>query len=88
MQEGMGPIVDRSKEHLGTSDLVIIAARRTLLRRARELQQGIEPYAVSHGEIYRVRSLLTITPEDDFDRLLVQHEEAMRSPVALGEQLG
>src|SRR5207249_245554 len=25
MQEGMGPIVDRSKEHLGTSDLVIIA---------------------------------------------------------------
>jgi phthalate 4,5-dioxygenase oxygenase subunit len=31
LQEGMGPIVDRSQEHLGTSDRAIIAARQLLL---------------------------------------------------------
>jgi phthalate 4,5-dioxygenase len=80
VQEGMGAIVDRSKEHLGTSDLAVIAARRVLLRRALELQQGIEPYAASHGEIYRVRSLLTVAAEENFDRLLAAHKERMRIP--------
>ena len=31
IQESMGPIYDRRKEHLGTSDLAIITARRRLL---------------------------------------------------------
>ena len=31
LQEGMGPIVDRSNEHLGTSDRAIIAMRQMLL---------------------------------------------------------
>ncbi len=32
VQESMGPIVDRSKEHLGSCDLVILRARSMLLR--------------------------------------------------------
>ena len=31
LQEGMGPICDRSKEFLGTSDKAIVALRRLLL---------------------------------------------------------
>jgi len=35
LQEGMGPICDRSKEHLGTTDKAIIACRQLLLKRWR-----------------------------------------------------
>jgi phthalate 4,5-dioxygenase oxygenase subunit len=31
LQEGMGPILDRSKEHVGTTDRAIILLRKTLL---------------------------------------------------------
>jgi len=42
---------------LEPSDLAIITARRRLLNLARELQQGIEPFSASHGDIYRVRAM-------------------------------
>ena len=37
----VGPIFDRTKEHLGTSDAVIIQMRRVMLRAVRELGEGI-----------------------------------------------
>lgn len=37
MQEGMGPICDRSKEHLGTSDKAVIFYRRLLLKKLDDL---------------------------------------------------
>jgi phthalate 4,5-dioxygenase oxygenase subunit len=43
VNESQGPIVDRSREHLGTSDVAVIGMRRRMLAAARELQQGIEP---------------------------------------------
>ena len=69
----MGPIYDRRKEHLGSSDLAIITARRRLLNLARELQQGIEPFPASHGEIYRVRAMDMNTAVDDFDAVIAEH---------------
>ena len=56
VQESMGPIVDRSKEHLGTSDSAIIAFRKLLLRLAKELRGGKIPAAASHGDWYNIRS--------------------------------
>jgi LigXa C-terminal domain like len=41
--ESMGPIFDRGKEHLGTSDKAVIAVRRSLLASVRALQDGKEP---------------------------------------------
>ncbi len=38
--ETMGPIVDRSLEHLGTSDMPIIQMRRMLLEQVRRFQDG------------------------------------------------
>jgi hypothetical protein len=40
LQEGMGPIVDRSREHLGLSDKAIIALRRLLLEGTHAVQRG------------------------------------------------
>jgi phenylpropionate dioxygenase-like ring-hydroxylating dioxygenase large terminal subunit len=56
MQEGMGPIYDRTQEHLGTSDLGIIQVRQRLLRDARALQdEGMAPRAALDPSVYRVR---------------------------------
>jgi hypothetical protein len=41
--ESMGPIVDRSVEHLATSDSYIIQVRRFLLRAVKDFQAGKEP---------------------------------------------
>jgi hypothetical protein len=41
--ESMGPIYDRSKEHLGASDITVIAVRKFLLQCVRALQAGKEP---------------------------------------------
>ncbi|WP_102346655.1 Rieske 2Fe-2S domain-containing protein [Bacillus sp. Marseille-P3661] len=44
--ETMGPIVNRSKEHLGTSDLPVIQMRRILLQNVLKFQDGEEPFAL------------------------------------------
>jgi phthalate 4,5-dioxygenase len=41
--ESMGPIFDRSKEHLGVSDKAVIAVRKCLLSSVKGLQEGKEP---------------------------------------------
>jgi phenylpropionate dioxygenase-like ring-hydroxylating dioxygenase large terminal subunit len=68
IQESMGPIVDRTRERLGTSDAGIIAARKLLLQEIRALESGQEPFAAQHGEGYWVRSAsLLLKREVDFD---------------------
>jgi phthalate 4,5-dioxygenase oxygenase subunit len=50
--ESMGPIVDRSWEHLTISDLMITRTRRRLLRAARDLADaGVTPPGVDDPEI-------------------------------------
>ena len=56
VQEGVGPIVDRTREHLGSADTAVIHVRRLLLQLVEDLQAGHEPYAAHHPEAYRVRS--------------------------------
>ena len=68
MTESAGAIVDRSLEHLGTSDTAIIKMRRLLIDGARALEKGVEPLAAQDGSLYRVRSDSVIIDEDvDFD---------------------
>jgi phthalate 4,5-dioxygenase oxygenase subunit len=40
VQESMGPIVDRTREHLGTSDKAVIFYRRLLLKKLDEMRAG------------------------------------------------
>ncbi|GAC1315252.1 MAG: Rieske 2Fe-2S domain-containing protein [Chloroflexota bacterium] len=64
MMESMGPIYDRTQEHLGSSDVAVISTRRRLMKAAEDLQNGIEPFAAKHPELYRVRSAVKLlTPE-------------------------
>ena len=51
--ESMGPIYDRSKEHLGTTDVAIIRMRSMLINAARDLAQGKEPPAVGPENDYK-----------------------------------
>jgi hypothetical protein len=45
--EGMGAIMDRTQEHLASSDLPVIKMRRLLIRVARQLEAaGTEPPGV------------------------------------------
>jgi hypothetical protein len=46
IQEGMGPIVDRSREHLGPADRAIIQARRLLLEAVRVVTDGGTPRGI------------------------------------------
>ena len=75
MTDTMGAIGDRTKEHLGTSDTAIISGRRILLRMARELQEGIEPYAPSHPEVFAVRAIDVVDTQGDFFKLLEKQSE-------------
>ena len=43
VQESMGPIYDRRKEHLGVSDVAVIRMRRVLLDSLERCQRGEPP---------------------------------------------
>jgi phthalate 4,5-dioxygenase len=65
MQESMGAIYDRSKEHLGSSDTGIIQVRRRWLKAAQQLRDsGMSPTGVNAAASYRVRSAGVILPRD------------------------
>ncbi len=64
MTETMGVIYDRTREHLGTSDRMIIAVRQRLMTAAREFQEdGTPPAHVDDTKLYRIRSASAILPE-------------------------
>jgi nitrite reductase/ring-hydroxylating ferredoxin subunit len=69
--ESMGAIMNRTQEHLGTSDKAIIRARRMLIDAAKALAQGDEPPALDPSLPYaQIRSAeRTIAIDDDW-RLL------------------
>jgi phthalate 4,5-dioxygenase len=63
--ESMGTIYDRTQEHLGSSDTMVIRVRRRLMDAARALvDTGALPRSVEHPEVYRQRSGGVILPED------------------------
>jgi phenylpropionate dioxygenase-like ring-hydroxylating dioxygenase large terminal subunit len=66
MVEGMGPVVDRRLEHLGTSDQAVIAMRRTMLAGAAALAGGTAPVAAAGGDLYRVRSWSAVITDAEF----------------------
>ena len=57
VQESMGPICDRTREHLGASDLGVIVTRRRIMQAARALEAGEAPYAAQHGDVFHIRSV-------------------------------
>jgi hypothetical protein len=62
LQESMGPIVDRTRERLGTSDAAIILARRRLLAAAEDAAAG-KPVPGDQPAHHRVRSASVLLPK-------------------------
>jgi phthalate 4,5-dioxygenase oxygenase subunit len=62
--ESMGPIYDRSREHLGTTDALIIKTRRKLIATAKALENGVNPPGVDDPKLYRMRSGEIVLPKN------------------------
>jgi len=75
-----GPIVDRTLEHLGTSDKAIAAFRRRMLSEARRLREGVEPQAPYDPDCYRVRAHFALVPRDERD--FTEREDFRRAMLA------
>jgi len=65
MTESMGPIMDRTREHLGTSDAAIIQMRRCIINAAKALRdRGVTPTGVDDPDAYAVHSGSVVLPRD------------------------
>ena len=73
MTESMGPIYDRTREHLGTTDVAIIFWRRMMMRLARNLENGLEPSILSDPDHFRAVPLQVTSAESEFGPLWSAH---------------
>jgi phthalate 4,5-dioxygenase len=80
--ESMGPIYDRTHEHLGTTDALIIRTRRKLLATAKAFRdQGVLPPGVDNPELYHMRSGEFLLPRSvDFWEALRDRREKFEAP--------
>jgi len=65
MQESMGAICDRTKEHPGASDAAIVRLRRRLLNAARELEKDKVPPGVQNPALYHKHGDQMLLAEND-----------------------
>lgn len=68
VQESMGPIVDRSREFLSSSDKVIVYVRKMLLEGSRRIEQGGAAWgheAAADIDYSRIRSCALFLPKGD-----------------------
>lgn len=75
IQESMGRIVDRGREHLGSSDVATVAARRLLLKMARALQQGHEPAIAHDPDAYRLRAMGLVSTHASYEDLMTDFHQ-------------
>ena len=66
MQESMGTICDRTKEHLGASDAAIVWMRRRLANAAKELAKNKIPPGVEDPTLYHKHGDQVLLGENDF----------------------
>jgi phthalate 4,5-dioxygenase len=59
--ESMGPLYDRTQEHLGASDVAIVQTRRRLIAAAKRLREGHEPPGLNPAD-YRLRPISVQLP--------------------------
>ena len=65
VQESMGAVTDRRREHLGTSDMGIIAARRYFLNAAKAYRdRGVAPPDADNAAAFRIRPVEAVMSPD------------------------
>jgi phthalate 4,5-dioxygenase len=76
VQESMGPLYDRTQEHLGTSDKAISYYRRLLLRKMEEMEQGLPLPAQDPSLDFNQRACSFDMPADQPWQDVVKWQEA------------
>jgi hypothetical protein len=66
LQESMGPIVDRAKENLVSTDNGIIMARHRLLRALKAMEKGDLPPGVSLEHQHVRSAAVVLAPDEHF----------------------
>jgi phthalate 4,5-dioxygenase len=84
--ETMGPIFDRTKEHLGAPDIAIVRFRRIMLDSARRVMEGGDPIGLDRPVDHRkIRSwhgnIEANTPWQDMvpDHVVLENREALET---------
>jgi len=86
-EDQRGPLSERSREHLGASDLGVIATRRMLLKQLKALQKGQAPTPPHTPDAYCLRSLALNAPREvAWQDLMRQHMLLAGTDVTLGAQ--
>ena len=84
--ESMGPLMDRTNEHLGTADVMIIRTRQRIIRAAETFRdEGITPPGVDDPDVFAVRTGSAILPRgadwleatEDLRRAFVDHPDLL-----------
>jgi phthalate 4,5-dioxygenase oxygenase subunit len=92
MWESMGPIADRTCDHLGVSDIAVVQFRRQMIAAAKTFRDGGPAIGTTEPRIPQVKlaSFEGIVPKAaDWRTLAVSDEErALYSSPPLGERLG
>jgi phthalate 4,5-dioxygenase len=88
--ESAGRIIDRSREHLGTTDVAVIRMRRLLLSAAKALAAGGEPPAVGPADYAAIRGAEKVLAEGEDWRELGTPEDPVvqEAAQALAESRG
>ena len=73
LQDSQGPIADRTREHLGPTDVGLLHFRKLMLDSARALAVGVEPPAATAPRAYAVRSGASVTHKSkDFSTVMTE----------------
>jgi phthalate 4,5-dioxygenase len=83
--EGAGPIADRTREHLGSSDVAVVAMRRTLIAAATACASSGQALAVVEKPwLYSVRATQAVLPEgiepDAAEEIMQRARPSQRPP--------
>jgi len=90
--ESMGKLLDRSAEHLGSSDVMVIRVRRRLIAAAQALREhGETPPGAENPLVYRTRSGSVFLPKDadwiaatdELRKAFVEHPELDSNPTVV-----
>lgn len=77
IQESMGPIIDRTEEHLGTSDKAVVAARLLLMKAVRSVQADVDPPGIQ-PTYHRIRAIEKVLPTG------VSWKDSLRAEIFIG----
>ena len=76
--DGIPGVREEGLEHLGTSDLAVIAMRRVLERRAQDLQKGVRPRSAHLANQFGARPLDVVCPEASLGEVLARYATEVR----------